>query len=334
MRARTRLAIGAVGALTAAGLLTGCGEAGSSGTDAPESAASGAGCAPVAGDELVVLTDDKKLQNSDNVIPAVNADVATPQLVAALDKVSAALDTPKLIELNKAVDVDRKTPAVAASEFAGASSLTAGIAKGPGGPIVVGAANFSESQTLAELYKIALTAAGYQVTVQQVGSRELYEPALEKGEIQVFPEYAATMAEFLNTKANGPDAQPVSSPDLDKTVAALKEAGAKVNLVFGAPSAAQDQNAFAVTRAFADKYGVRTLSELAEKCSGQATVLAGPPECPQRPKCQAGLIEVYDFRAGSFSSLDAAGPQTKNALKTGAASVGLVLSSDGALAAG
>ncbi|MFI7486824.1 glycine betaine ABC transporter substrate-binding protein [Micromonospora echinaurantiaca] len=334
MRARTRLAVGAVGALAAAGLLTGCGDAGSSGTDAPQQGATGAGCAPVAGDQLVVLDDDKKLQNTDNVIPAVNVDVATPQLVAALDKVSAALDTPKLIQLNKAVDVDRKTPEVAAKEFATANDLTAGIAKGPGGQIVVGAGNFSESQTLAELYKITLTAAGYQVRVQQIGSRELYEPALEKGEIQVVPEYAATMAEFLNTKANGQNAQPVSSPELDKTVTALKAAGDKVGIAFGAPSAAQDQNAFAVTKAFADKYGVSTLSDLAAKCSGQATVLAGPPECPQRPKCQAGLVEVYDFKAGSFSSLDAGGPQTKNALKTGAASVGLVFSSDGALATG
>ncbi|RKN42709.1 glycine betaine ABC transporter substrate-binding protein [Micromonospora endolithica] len=332
MRARTRLAIGAVGALTAAGILTGCGDAGSSGTDAPEQAASGAGCAPVAGDELVALDDDKKLQNTDNIIPAVNADAANPQLLAALDKVSAALDTPKLIQLNKAVDVDRKTPETAAKEFASANDLTAGLAKGPGGALTVGAGNFSESQTLAELYKITLTAAGYQVKVQQIGSRELYEPALEKGEIQVVPEYAATMAEFLNTKANGQNAQPVSSPELDKTVTALKASGEKAGLVFGTPSAAQDQNAFAVTRAFADKYGVRTLSDLAAKCSGQATVLAGPPECPQRPKCQAGLIEIYDFRAGSFSSLDAGGPQTKNALKTGAASVGLVFSSDAALA--
>ena len=89
-----------------------------------------------------------------------------------------------------------------------------------------------------------------------------------------------------------------------------------------------------VARVAADEHDhVGTLSELAAKCSGQATVLAGPPECPQRPKCQAGLIEVYDFKAGSFSSLDAGGPQTKNALKTGSASVGLVFSSDAALAA-
>ncbi|GAA2714598.1 glycine betaine ABC transporter substrate-binding protein [Micromonospora olivasterospora] len=333
MRARTRLAIGAIGALAAAGVLTGCGEAGSSGTEAPQQAASGAGCAPVAGDQLVVLADDKKLQNTDNILPAVNAKVAKPELLAALDKVSAALDTPKLIGLNKAVDVDRKTSKVAAEEFAAANNLTQGVAKGPGGTIVVGAGNFTESQTLAELYRITLTAAGYQVKVQQIGNRELYEPALEKGEIQVVPEYAATMAEFLNTKTNGKDAPAVSSPELEKTVAALKAAGEKAGIVFGTPSAAQDQNAFAVTKAFADKYGVSTLSELAAKCSGSATVLAGPPECPQRPKCQAGLVQVYDFKAGSFSSLDAGGPQTKNALKTGSASVGLVLSSDGALAA-
>ncbi|MBY8873189.1 glycine/betaine ABC transporter substrate-binding protein [Micromonospora sp. PLK6-60] len=331
MRARNRLAVGAVG-LLAAGLLTGCGGAGSSGTKAPEQGASGAGCEPVAGEQLVALDDDKKLQNTDNIIPAVNADAANPQLLAALDKVSAALDTPKLIELNKATDQDRKSPQVAAQEFAKANDVTGGIAKGPGGQLVVGAANFSESQTIAELYKIALTAAGYQVKVQTIGNRELYEPALEKGEIQVVPEYAATMAEFLNTKANGQNPPPVSSPELDKTVTALKAEGDKVGIVFGTPSAAQDQNAFAVTKAFADKHGVRTLSDLASKCSGQATVLAGPPECPQRPKCQAGLVEVYDFKAGSFSSLDAGGPQTKTALRQGRASVGLVFSSDAALA--
>lgn len=333
MRVRTYLAVAATGVL-AAGLLSGCGDAGSSGTKAPEQGARGAGCAPVAGDWLVVLTDDKKLQNSDNIIPAVNAKVATPELLGALDKVSAALDTQKLIQLNKAVDVDRRTPKAAAEEFAASNQLTTGITKGPGGSIVVGAANFSESQTLGELYRIVLTAAGYEVKVQQIGNRELYGPALEKGEIQVVPEYAATMAEFLNKRVNGDKAAAVSSPDLNKTVAALRSAGDKSGLKFGTPSAAQDQNAFAVTREFSKKYGVKTLSELAEKCSGAATVLAGPPECPQRPKCQAGLVEVYGFKAGSFSSLDAGGPQTKNALKTGTASIGLVFSSDGALAAG
>lgn len=334
MHARRRLALGAVGALASVGILAGCGDEGSSGTEAPATGAAGAGCAPVAGNQLVVLEDDKKLQNTDNVVPAINAKAARPDLIAALDKVSDALDTPKLIALNRAVDIDRKTPKVAAQEFATANSLTTGITRGEGGAITIGAANFSENQTLGELYQIVLTAAGYQVKLQQIGNRELYEPALEKGEIQVVPEYAATLADFLNQKVNGASAPAISSPELEKTMEGLKAVGAKVNITFGKASTAQDQNAFAVTKAFADKNGLTTLSDLAEKCSGSATILGGPPECPQRPKCQQGLEATYNFKAGSFSSLDAGGPQTKQALTTGAISVGLVFSSDGALAAG
>jgi osmoprotectant transport system substrate-binding protein len=320
--------------LTAAVLiLSGCGNAGSSGTEAPAASASGAGCAPAAGDKLVVLDDDKKLQNTDNVVPAINAKSSSPELIAALDKVSAALDTTKLIDLNKAVDVDRKSSKAAAQEFATANGLT-GKTTGKGGDITVGAANFAENATLGELYAIALTNAGFKVKVQQIGNRELYEPALEKGDIDVVPEYAATLAGFLNGKVNGAKAADPSSPDLDKTVAALTELGKKTGLVFGKPSTAQDQNAFAVTQAFADKNGVKSLSDLAAKCSGSATVLGGPPECPQRPKCQAGLVSTYNFQAGKFTSLDAGGPLTKTGLKQGTVSVGLVFSSDAALAAG
>jgi osmoprotectant transport system substrate-binding protein len=313
--------------------LAACGSAGSSGTEAPPSSATGQGCAPVAGDKLVVLTDDKKLQNTDNVIPAINKKASSPELIAALDKVSAALDTTKLIELNKAVDVDRKSSKAAAAEFITANNIAAGLAKGKGGSITVGAANFSESATLGEIYGQALTAAGYTVKVQQIGNRELYEPALEKGDIAVVPEYAATLATFLQGKVDKNGKDP-SSSDLDATVTNLKALGDKVGLVFGAPSQAQDQNAFAVNSAFAEKYAVTTLSDLAAKCSGAATVLGGPAECPQRPKCQQGLVDVYSFQAGKFSSLDAGGPLTKTALKTGTISVGLVFSSDSALAAG
>ncbi|MEV6600519.1 glycine betaine ABC transporter substrate-binding protein [Actinoplanes sp. NPDC051346] len=320
--------------VTAAVILAGCGQSGSSGTAAPPSSAAGAGCAPVAGQTLVVLTDDKNLQNTDNIVPAINKKSSSPQLVAALDKVSAALDTAKLIELNKAVDIDRKSAKTVAQEFATANNLTAGIAKGPGGDLTVGAANFAESKTLGELYNIVLTAAGYTVKVQQIGNRELYEPALEKGEIDVVPEYAATLATLLSGKVEGKDAKDPSSPDLNTTMTNLKALGEKSGLVFGTPSSAQNQNAFAITAGFATKYGVRTLSDLAAKCSGAATVLGGPPECPQRPKCQQGLVEKYNFQAGKFSSLDAGGPLTKTGLKQGTISVGLVFSSDGALAAG
>ena len=322
-----------IAGLTVAGLTTGCGESGSSGTEAPASV-SAAGCAPVAGDQLVVLEDDKKLQNADNIIAAINAKVADPALVAAVDKVADALDTPKLIALNKAVDIDRKTSQVAAGEIAQSANLTAGLAKGPGGAIRIGAADFSESATLGALYEIVLDSIGYDATVTQIGNRELYQPQLEKGDIGVTAEYAATMAEFLNKKVNGATASPVASSDVEATVTALKSVGQKVGISFGKPAKAATQNAFAVTKALADKHSLRTLSDFASKCSGAASILAAGAECPQRPFCQQGLEQKYGIQFGRFASLDAGGPQTKNGLKTGTVTIGLVFSSDGSLAAG
>ena len=322
----------AAGLLVVAGTLTACGDAGSSGTSAPPtaSAASGAGCAPEKSDVLVVLTDDKKLQNADNIVAVANKSKATPALLAAVDKVGAALDTAKLVALNKAVDLDRKSPATAAKEFADANSVTAGLSGGSGN-VVVGAANFAESQTLAELYKLALNAAGFTATVKQSTNREVYEPAIERGEITVFPEYAATLTEFLNQKANGKDAKPVASGDINATVEALKPLADKYGLTVGTPSAAADQNAFATTKPLADKYGLKTLSDFAAKCSGTASVLAGPPECPQRTFCQPGLQDTYGITFGNFFQADAGGPLSKGALKNGNASLALVFSSDSSL---
>jgi osmoprotectant transport system substrate-binding protein len=316
------------GAAVVAGSLTACGGKGSSGTSAPPTAtAGGAGCAPIADTTLVLLTDDKHLQSSDNIVAAINAKAATPALVAATDKVAAALDQPKLLALNKAVDVDRKTPQVAAKEFADANGIASGLTGGSGS-VTIGAANFAESQTLAELYKVALSAAGFSAKVQQSTSREVFEPALERGQLSVFPEYAATLTEFLNQKANGKNAPQKASGDITATMAALKELGGKYSLTFGTPSAASDQNAFATTKAVADKYSLKTLSDFAAKCSGKDSVLGGPAECPQRPFCQPGLQNAYGIRFGSFFQADAGGPQSKTALKTGKATLSLVFSSD------
>jgi osmoprotectant transport system substrate-binding protein len=167
--------------------------------------------------------------------------------------------------------------------------------------------------------------------VKTVGNRELYEPALEKGTIHVFPEYAGTLTEFLNKKQNGPDAAAKATGDITETVKALTDLGAKAGLKFGEPAAATDQNTFAVTTGFADKYSVASLTELAAKC-GSGLVLGGPPECPDRPFCQPGLEKTYNLKFDSFSSLDAGGPLSKSALKTGKVNITLVFSSDAALA--
>lgn len=328
--------LGIAGLVLTSLLLTACGDSGSSGTKAESTAPSStstakkASCDPVAGDELVVLDDDKGLQTVDNVIPAVNAKSSTPALLDALNSVSAALDTDKLIALNKQVDIDRKTSPNVAKEFVASEGLGEGLSGGSG-KVTIGAANFGENQTLANIYAEVLNAAGFDASVKTVGNRELYEPALEKGELDVVPEYTGTLTEFINKAENGATAEPIASGDLDATVAGLRTLGEKVGLVFGEPSEAADQNAFAVTTAFADKYGVETLSDLAEACGG-GLVLGGPPECPERPFCQPGLETTYGLAFDSFSALDAGGPLSKTALTQGKVSLALVFSSDAALA--
>ena len=330
------LAILAASALLLAGCASGGDNTSKSPSDGASAATAGASaaaqaCLPVPGDSLVVLTDDSTLQNSDNVIPAINAQSASDvSLLAALDAVSEALDTPTLIKLNKAVDIDRKTSSEVAAAFVADAGIVAPFSGS--GSITVGAANFSENITVAEIYAAVLRNAGFDASVRTIGNRETYMPALVSGEIDVVPEYAATAAEYLNHALNGADAAPVASGDIAVTYKALSALGNQSGIIFGKASAAQDQNAFAVTTAFAEKYGVTSLSELAAKCGGGVS-LGGPPECPERTFCQLGLEKVYGINVTDFLSLDAGGPLTKTAIRQGDVAVGLVFSSDGELAA-
>ncbi|WP_129786953.1 glycine betaine ABC transporter substrate-binding protein [Promicromonospora panici] len=327
-------ALGAAAAVASLTFLAACGTPGSAGGSGSASTGGGgsmAACEAAPGDELVVLEDDKQLQTVDNIIPAVNAAAieGDDTLVPLLDTVSAALDTDTLIGLNKAVDVDRRSSEEVAQEFVADAGLDNPEQSGSG-EIAIGAADFAESATLGNIYATVLNAAGYEATVTTIGNREAYLPALESGEqVQVIPEYVGTLTEFINKDVNGADAEAVASSDLDATAEALTGLGEEVGLVFGEPSPAQDQNAFAVTKAFADEHGVTSLSELAEACGG--LVLGGPPECTERPFCQPGLEETYGLEFADFRSLDAGGPLTKSALQQGEVTLGLVFSSDGSL---
>ena len=334
MKARIRIVAPLALALLATAA---CGQSGSSGTGGSSSSgaqAAGSSCAPVKGDQLVVLKDDKALQNADNVVAVANAAAAqkNPALLPALDAVSKALTTDDLVTMNNAVDVQRKSATDVASAWVKAHPVTDGLAKGSGA-IAVGGANFTESTVLANIYADVLKAAGFDATVKQVGSRDLYLPALEKGaEIQAFPEYLATVTEAINKQVNGPNATAVASGDVQATLTAVKPLAQKKGLTFGTPSDAADENAFAVTQTLADKLKVTTLSELADACKDGSLVLGGPPECPTRPFCQPGLEKTYGLKFGNFTALDAGGPLTKAGIQQGKVSIGLVFSSDGALA--
>ncbi len=89
--------------------------------------------------------------------------------------------------------------------------------------------------------------------------------------------------------------------------------------------------------------GATLLALLAAACTsgggGNATtiagtlVLGGPPECPQRPFCAKGLTDTYGISFKEFKPLDAGGPITVEAVKGGDVDVGLLFTSDPAIAA-
>ncbi|MGI3783489.1 MAG: glycine betaine ABC transporter substrate-binding protein, partial [Janthinobacterium lividum] len=84
----------------------------------------------------------------------------------------------------------------------GSSSAPPSGSAGGGTPIVVGAANFTESQVLAEVYAQALKAKGLDASTKPpIGSREVYIKALQDNSIQIVPEYTGNLLLFVDKKA-------------------------------------------------------------------------------------------------------------------------------------
>ncbi|TRO70358.1 glycine/betaine ABC transporter, partial [Glycocaulis profundi] len=68
--------------------------------------------------------------------------------------------------------------------------------------ITVGSAEFPENVIIAEIYAQALEAKGVKVTKKlNIGSREVYLPALKNGEIDLIPEYSGNLLSYLDPKA-------------------------------------------------------------------------------------------------------------------------------------
>ncbi len=211
-------------------------------------------------------------------------------------------------------------------------TTSCGSTGGPSGSakatIRVASFNFSESIILAHIYGIALKNKGYTITYRdKLGNREIVEPSLENGLIDLYAGYAATDLNFVDKRQGAPlEAGTDAAANVAKLNARLNSKGVKVL----DPSPAEDQDAFAVTKAEADQYHLAKVSDLSSVPS--QWTLGGPPECPQRPFCLQGLESVYGLHF-QFKSLDAGGPLTFAALKQGAINIGLVFSSDGGITA-
>ncbi|MGW3284861.1 ABC transporter substrate-binding protein [Streptomyces sp. NPDC001002] len=195
--------------------------------------------------------------------------------------------------------------------------------------LTIGSAGFTESDLLAQMYSLLLKQAGYKTSLLTVANRELYEPALESGQIDVVPEYAATFADWLNAKTNGADAPPVGSPDLDATMKALRRLATPRGLTVLPAGRAVDQNAFAVSASYAKQHDLKTLSDLG--ASGLKVRLAAGDECVQRPYCEPGLKKTYGIDVTAVDPKGVGTTQAKRAVQSGQDQMVLTTTTDATL---
>jgi glycine betaine/choline ABC-type transport system substrate-binding protein len=210
----------------------------------------------IADEGWVVLEDDEALQAAENITPVVRTEVLDDTITERLNAISAALTTENITELNGRVEIDEEDPADVAADFLDSEGLLGGASGS--GEVTVGGVAFAENQIVAEMYAQSLEDAGYTVDRQlTLESREVLQPAIESGEIDIAPEYLASLLLFLD-----PDAAATGDPEENRSlVEPLLEEGGQTLLD---SAEANDTNAFVVTQETADQYDLTTMSDLAQ----------------------------------------------------------------------
>jgi len=164
--------------------------------------------------------------------------------------------------------------------------------------LTIGSKNFPEQEILGEIYAQALTAAGYKVkSALNLGSETVALKAVKSGQISGYPEYASTAL----TSFFGLEPEEVPS-DANEAWEKANEEFEKENLQAFEPTPFASANAVGTTKETAEKYGLKTVSDL-EGVSEELS-LYGSPECRQRIDCLAGLEKLYGLKFKSFTPVD------------------------------
>ena len=199
--------------------------------------------------------------------------------------------------------------------------------------VVVGAGLSAEQQIIARMYAQALGKAGFDVTTRlNAGARTAYVPALQRGELDVVPDYLAPVTDYLRAGLPVARRPPPATGDVEHTARLLDELLAGRPLGVTRPSLATDQTALAVSKTLADDEDLAEVSDL-RRLNG-TLVLGAPDGCGTDPFCLLGLRDRYGLRFKRVDELgEVSGPPIFDALRKGSVDVGSVQSSDGGIAA-
>jgi osmoprotectant transport system substrate-binding protein len=213
------------------------------------------------------------------------------------------------------------TPA-SASSSATATTATATL-PGTGKPLItIGDKNYTEQFVLGELYRQALEAEGYSVSLNRnIGPIEVTIAAVESGRVDLYPEYLSTWDRSVAAVRRAP-----------ASAEAAYLAGQRYALAHGlqllAPTPFSDTPGIATTRGYASDHDLKTLGDLRKV--GPNLTLGGPPQFQQDPTALPALEQAYGFTPASFTTLGV-GAQYQ-ALDQAAVRAAAVSSTDGQLA--
>lgn len=163
--------------------------------------------------------------------------------------------------------------------------------------IRVGSKDFTEQLILGEMYASVLENKGFKVERKfNLGGTAVTQASLEKGEVDMYPEYTGTaLLAVLKLPSNS------NLPKVYETVAkAYKE---KFNLVWLQPAPMNNTFALCMTTTGAKKYGIKTISDMVAKAS--ELTMVGAPEFQQREDGLPGLRKVYgNFELKKYLPVD------------------------------
>jgi osmoprotectant transport system substrate-binding protein len=186
--------------------------------------------------------------------------------------------------------------------------------------LTIGSKNFTEQKVLGEIYAQGLEAAGYAINKDlNLGDEKTALAALKSDEISAYPEYTGTaLLSFFGKKANELPKDPQAAYE------EVKKDFAADGLTAFPPTPFTSSNEVAVTKATAEKLGLKNISDLSGK--SQDLTLYGSPECRQRLDCLLGLQQVYGLKFKKFTPVDIA--QRHDVLTSGRADVSIVFTTD------
>ncbi len=149
----------------------------------------------------------------------------------------------------------------------------------------IGSKNFSESITVAEIYAAGLEQRGIAIERHMnLGSTQIAMAAIQRGDIQIYPEYTGTALIDVLHLPPMRDAKAVYA-------VVKREFQKRFGLTVLKPSPGNDSQGLAVTDAVAKKYNVRTLSQCAQ--AAPQLRLAAVPEFVARADALPGLQKFY-----------------------------------------